>query len=90
MAETTTITVRVPIEIRDKLDRVAKLTARSRSFHTTAALADYANSELAIVEAITRGLEDVKAGRVTPNKQAMEELRTHARKVATKASKRSA
>ena len=90
MAETTTITVRVPLDVKDKLDRLAELTDRSRSFHTAAALADYARSELEIVEAITRGLADSKAGRGTPHKQAMAELRGEIARVASKAKKRSA
>jgi len=90
MAETTTITVRVPMEIRDKLDRLAEATRRTRSFHAAEALTDYANSELEIVESIMKGLEDARAGRGTPHKQAMAELRSRVRKVAPKATKRSA
>ena len=74
MAETTTITVRIPVEVRDKLDRLAEATRRSRSFHAAEALAAYADQELDIVEGILRGLDDMKSGRTVPHEPAMNEL----------------
>lgn len=74
MAETTTITVRIPMEVQSKLDRLAGLTKRSRSYLAAEALEIYTRFELEIVEGILEGLEDVKAGRVIPHEQVMAEV----------------
>lgn len=74
MAETTTITVRIPVETKKKLDRLAELTQRSRSYLAEEALDIYTRYELEIVEGIVKGLEDVEAGRVVPHEQAMAEI----------------
>ncbi len=74
MAETTTITVRIPVELKAKLDRLAELMQRDQSDILAAALASYADYELEVVNGILRGMEDVKAGRVTPHDQVMDEL----------------
>ena len=90
MAETTTITVRIPVETRDKLDKLAEATRRSRSFLAAEALVGYADSELATVSAILRGMEDAKAGRGIPHEQAMAQLHERIERVAQKSKKRSA
>jgi len=85
MAEaTTTITVRIPIEIRDRLDRLAGHTRRSRSYLAVEALEIYTRFELEIVEQILEGIEDMKAGRVIPHEEAVAELRGRIDKVAAK------
>jgi len=76
MAEpTTTITVRIPVGLREKLDRLAAITRRSRSFHAAEALEHYIDEELDIVEGILRGIADVEAGRTVPHEQVIAELR---------------
>lgn len=90
MAETTTITVRITQDVRSKLDRIAELTQRSRSYVAADALSEYAESELRIVEGIVRGIEDARAGRVVPHDEAMAYLRGRIAKVAAKSNKRSA
>ena len=90
MAETTTITVRVPQETRDKLDRLATATRRSRSFLASEALDIYVREELQIVEGILRGMEDLKAGRVIPHEQVAAELREIVAKAKRKAKRKAA
>jgi predicted transcriptional regulator len=90
MAETTTITVRIPIGIRDRLDRIAQLTDRSRSYVAADALAAFANNELDVLEGIMRGLEDVRAGRTIPHDEAMASLRKRIGAVEARNKKRSA
>lgn len=75
MPETTTITVRISQKARDKLDRMAALTKRSRSYLVAEALDQYLSSELEIAESIQRGIEDMRAGRAIPHEQVMAELR---------------
>ncbi len=73
MAATTTITVRVTNDARDKLDRLAALTRRSRSFLAAEALDVYLKFELEILEGIEEGIEDMRAGRVVPHEQVVAE-----------------
>lgn len=75
MAETTTITIQVSVELKAKLDRLAELMERDQSEILAAALDTYADYELPIVEGIRRGIEDADAGRVTPHEVVMAELR---------------
>ncbi len=70
----TTMTIRVPVEVRDKLARIASGTRRSRSYLAAEAVAAYVERELSIIEGIERGLADVAAGRVVSHDVAMREV----------------
>lgn len=70
----TTMTIRVPVEVRDKLARIASGTRRSRSYLAGEAVAAYVERELAIIDGIERGLDDVAAGATVPHDLAMQEL----------------
>jgi predicted transcriptional regulator len=72
---TTALTVHLPPEIKARLDLLAERTRRTKSFLAGEAIAGYVAHELAIIEGIHEGLEDVRAGRVTPHDQVMEEVR---------------
>jgi predicted transcriptional regulator len=74
MAETTTITVRVPIEIKERLDKLAGLTERSRSYLATEALEIYTQYELEIVEGILQGMAEFDAGNFYTSAQMEAEL----------------
>ncbi len=67
----TTMTIRVPTEVHDKLTRLSQGTRRSRSYLAGEAVTAYVERELAIVEGIKRGLADAAAGRVTPHEEVM-------------------
>jgi predicted transcriptional regulator len=71
----TTLTVRVSPEVKKRLRRLAGHTKRTSSYLAGEAIADFVDRELAIVEGIEGGLEDMNAGRVTPHKAAMRRLR---------------
>ena len=70
----TTMTIRVSTDLRDRLDRLAADTRRSRSFLAAEAVEAYVARELAIVEGIGEGLEDVRKGRTVSHDEAMAEL----------------
>jgi predicted transcriptional regulator len=72
---TTTVTVRLPPEVKDRLDLLAERTRRTRSFLAGEAIAGYVAHELAIIEGIREGLDDLHAGRVVPHDQVMDEVR---------------
>lgn len=70
MAEaTTTITVRIPVAIKEKLDRLAGHVKRSRSYLATEALEIYTRHELEIVEGILEAQADFDAGRFYTTEQ---------------------
>lgn len=71
----TTMTIRVPVEVRDKLQRIATGTRRSKSYLAAEAVAAYVERELAIIEGIQQGLADLAAGRTVPHDTVMAEAR---------------
>lgn len=72
---TTTLTVRLPPQIKDQLGELAERTRRTKSFLAGEAIARYVARELDIIEGIQRGLEDVRAGRIVEHEEAMREIR---------------
>lgn len=74
MTATTTMTIRVPVETKERLDRLSQNTRRSRSFLAAEAVVRYVESEAEIVDGILRGIEDMKAGRTVSHEDAMAEL----------------
>jgi predicted transcriptional regulator len=74
MASSTTVTVRLPVKVRNQLGRLAKRTSRTKSYLAGEAIASYVARELEIVEGIKRGLQDMKTGRLVPHEQAMAEI----------------
>lgn len=75
MADTTTMTIRIPRALMERLDRLAGHTRRSRSYLAAEALEIYTRFELEIVQGILEGMEDVKAGRVVPHEQVVAETK---------------
>jgi predicted transcriptional regulator len=75
MNASTTMTIRVPVELKEKLGRLALGTRRSRSYLATEAVTAYVDRELSIIEGIQHGLADVKAGRVSPHSEVMAQAR---------------
>lgn len=74
MTASTTMTIRVSTEVKEKLERLAHDTRRSRSFLAAEAVSAYVVRELEIIDGIQRGLADVEAGRVVPHDEAMAEI----------------
>lgn len=74
MPASTTMTIRISLDVKDKLGRLAQGTRRSRSFLVREAVEAYVDRELEIIDGVERGLADVAAGRVVPHDVAMAEL----------------
>jgi len=74
MAETTTITVRIPLELRDKLDRLAKAMERSRSYVAVEALERFTAQELEIIDGLDEAMAEVEAGHFYTTEQLSEEM----------------
>jgi predicted transcriptional regulator len=82
MSSSTTLTVRVSPQVKKRLGRLAAHTKRTKSYLAGEAISDFVDRELAIVEGIERGLEDMHAGHVVPHKTAMRRLRATVTRVA--------
>ena len=67
----TTMTIRLDPQLKEKLGRLAEGTRRSRSFLAAKAVETYVDRELAIIEGIQRGVADVAAGRTVSHEEAM-------------------
>jgi predicted transcriptional regulator len=64
MADTATLTVRLPTEIEARLDRLAKTTSISKSRLAADAIVAYLDEQEHQLERIREGLADAEAGRV--------------------------
>ena len=74
MAESTTMTIRVSPELKERLGRLAHDTRRSKSFLAAEAVSAYVDRELAIIEGIKAGMRDARAGRTVSHEEAMAEI----------------
>ena len=74
MSDTTVVSVRLPTAVKDRLDKLAKGTSRSKSYLAAEAIEAFVERELAIIEGIQRGLDDVAAGRVFSHETVMAEI----------------
>ena len=74
MTASTTMTIRVRPDVKEKLDRIAADTQRSKSFLAGEAVAAYVERELEIIDGIKRGMADAAAGRVVSHEDAMAEI----------------
>jgi predicted transcriptional regulator len=73
--DSTTLTLRLTPKLKDRLDKLARHTRRTKSFLAGEAIAGYVERELEIIAGIEAGLEDVKAGRVVSHERAMAEIK---------------
>ncbi len=75
MAASTTMTIRLATDTKEKLEQIAADTRRSKSFLASEAVAAYVDRELQIIKGIKTGLDDAAAGRVVPHDEAVAEMR---------------
>ena len=69
MSDSTTLTIRLPVKVRKKLEKLATATARSKSWLAANAIQEYVEAEQWQVQAVRRGLSDARAGRVVPHEK---------------------
>jgi predicted transcriptional regulator len=84
VSDSTTLTVRLPSRTKDQLAVLAERTRRTSSFLAAEAIAGYVARELAIVEAIEQGRDDIRAGRFTSHAEVAREARAVIRAAKTK------
>jgi predicted transcriptional regulator len=75
MSASTTMTIRLATDTKEKLEQIAADTRRSKSFLASEAVAAYVDRELQIIKGIKTGLDDAAAGRVVPHDEAVAEMR---------------
>ena len=75
MTASTTMTIRVSPETKEKLERIASDTRRSKSFLAAEAVSAYVERELEIIEGVKRGLADMEADRLVAHDQVIAEAR---------------
>ena len=63
MADRATVTFHTSPETKARLDKLAQVTRRSKSFLTNEAVEQFLNEEEAFVADVAAGIEDIEAGR---------------------------
>jgi predicted transcriptional regulator len=69
------LTVQLPADLRDRLDKLATATGRSEAHLAVDAIASFVASELAIVEAIEAARVEVREGKTVPHEEVMRKAR---------------
>ena len=82
MANRATVTFHTTPEIKERLDRLASVTQRSKSFLTNEAVQQYLEAEEEFVSKTLQGIEDADASRTYSSAQARTMLRKHIEKIA--------
>lgn len=71
-----TVTFHTSPETKKRLDRLATITRRSKSYLTNVAVEKYLAEEEAFVQSIVRGQADMKSGRTYTTNQMRTQLKT--------------
>ena len=75
MSDTQTLTIRLPVETKKQLGKLAAQVNRTNSYLAGEAIAAYVARELDIVAGIEQGLSDMKEARVVSHADAIARLR---------------
>jgi predicted transcriptional regulator len=76
---TTTLSVRIDIDTKERLEALARRARRSKSFLAAEAIAAFVEAELWQLDEIQAGLEDLDAGRGVAHKDVSAWLRSWGR-----------
>jgi RHH-type transcriptional regulator, rel operon repressor / antitoxin RelB len=74
------ISVRMPEELAERLEGLAKATDRSKSYLATLAIEEFVAIQEWQIQAIKDGIADAEAGRVVGHEKALEELKKWGRR----------
>ncbi len=74
MPASTTMTIRISPELKDKLGKLAEVTRRSNSFLAGEAVAAYVEREWEIVAGILEAMADVRAGHSVAHEDVMAKM----------------
>lgn len=73
--ETTTLTIRIPVEMKEQLSALGKSTRRSNSFLAAEAVAAFIESEREFAESIKQARKDIAQGKGIPQDTVMKDVR---------------
>ncbi len=71
---TATLTIELKPEVGQKLSELSERTQQPAAALAAEAIASYVERESHVLDGIARGLADMKAGRLVPHDEAMDEL----------------
>lgn len=74
MPATTTLTVRLSAETKAKLDRLSKITERSKSFLVARMIDDYVDREIEICEGTLEAIRSIDRGEGIPHEQVVRDM----------------
>lgn len=63
------LTVRLDSETKEKLEKIAKATARTKSYIASEAIREYINLNEWQIQAIKKGIDQAEKGQVIPHKK---------------------
>ena len=75
MPESDILSIRLPRKVKAKLEKLAKLSGRSKSWHAAEALDAYVDWQMPIVKSIVQAMEDGRAGKGVPLQQVKAETK---------------
>ncbi len=67
MSDSEVLSIRLPRKVKAKLEKLAKLSGRSKSWHAAEALDAYVDYQMPIVKSIAQAMEDGRAGKAIPH-----------------------
>ena len=77
MTKDVTVSARIAEETNDKIERLAHLTGRSKSWHITQALEQYLRAEMQFIEAVQGGLDDLEQGKTVSHETVLEMMKRY-------------
>jgi len=88
--ETVVLSIRVPAKVKARLEKLAKLSGRSKSWHAAEALDGYVRYQTPIVESIREAQAQGRRGEVTPHDEVFARLDARIAAMARKAAAKKA
>jgi predicted transcriptional regulator len=69
MGETIAVTARIPMEDKEKLDKLAMATGRTKGFLISKAIQDYLENQAWQIEEIRKGIQEADAGELATEEE---------------------
>lgn len=88
MPESEVLSIRLPRKVKAKLERLAKLSGRSKSWHAAEALDAYVDYQMPIVKSIVEAMEEGRARKGVPHDDVVKRLNTRLDAMEKKKAKR--
>lgn len=74
MSDSEVLSIRLPHMVKAKLEKLSKLSGRSKSWHAAEALDAYVNYQMPIVKGIVEAMRDGRAGKAIPHDEVVKRL----------------